>query len=63
MKQSKRTLDGHSWTVIDYQETDSQLYKVTYLCIIDGDRVLQKIIKRERILYRRDMKFAAEVVK
>lgn len=53
-------LNGHSWTVIDYQEIDGHLYKVVYLCIIDGDRILKKVIKKERV-FRRDLKFAMEV--
>jgi hypothetical protein len=60
MSQSKQILDGHSWTVTDYEEIDGHLYKVDYLFVIDGDRVLKKIIKKER-MYRRDIKFAEEV--
>ncbi len=41
--------NGHSWTVTDYEEVDGKMYEVTLLFVIDGDRLLEKELKREEL--------------
>ena len=39
------TADGHTWTVEDYELRDNKYWKVDYLYIIDGDRIIEKALK------------------
>ena len=45
----RTTLDGYSWIATDYEEIDSQLYKVDYQYVIDRDKILSRIIKKVKV--------------
>ncbi len=42
-------LDGYSWIAIDYEEIDNQLYQIDYQYVIDGDKILSRVIKKRKV--------------
>ena len=45
----RTSLNGYSWTATDYEEIDDQLYKIDYQYVIEGDKVLSRIIKKVKV--------------
>ena len=46
----RMSLNGYSWTAIDYKEIDDQIYKIDYQYVIDGDKILFRIIKKVKVV-------------
>ncbi len=44
------SVEGYSWTATDYEEIDGQLYKIDYQYVIDGERILSRVIKKTKVI-------------